>query len=363
MLLVTGCSAAAAPRASVPCLIETTGDEARLTAAIAEASVALPLDVTVIPRPTAPSAEPRAAFDFASLRTAYDEGDLETCVATAPDDVAIVAWLREHARTEASRALFWRMACLRALGRIPEAERAAAEHAARGLPLPADLGAGNAIAETLLRDAHRHVAALEPVALAVEVQPAGAALEIDGLPRPERAPATLTLPPGPHLVRVSSPTFAPHEVAVELLAGEPTRMEVTLSRAEPEVALAEAAVRHDATGTLDEDVTLSLLAVAVRTRALVLVTHDADRTRAALVTLADEAARGTIVRAGRVGADQWDLRALLSDVLVRGELMARPREIYELPELWVAVGAAILVGVGVTLVATWPPDIRTRVTW
>jgi len=363
ILVLTGCSAAAPPRPTLPCVLEAPGDEARLDALIDQASGELPSRVSVVPLPAPPAAPPRVAFDFATLRTAYDDGDLERCVATAPDDGVIASWLRSRARDDASRGLFWRMACLRALGRIAEAEAAATEHAARGLPLPSDVGAANAIAEALLRDAHRRAAELARVGLTIEARPVGAAIEIDGIERPERAPSTLDLAPGPHLVRVTSPTFAVHEVSVELRAGEPVTLEIALARAEPADALAAVAERRALSSSLDEDVSLALLTVALRTRAFVLVSRDADRTRASLVTLADDAERAGIVRAERVGAAQWDLHALLSDVLVRGELMARPRELYELPELWIAIGAAVLVGVGVTIVATLPPDVRTRVTW
>ncbi len=363
ILVLSGCSAAAPPRPTVPCVLEAPGDEARLGVLIEQASGELPIEVSVVPLPVAPAVATRTSFDFASLRTAYDDGDLERCVASAPDDTLVVEWLRARQRDDASRGLFWRMACLRALGRTAEAEAAANEHAARALPLPADVGAANAIAEALLRDAHRRTAELPRVGLTIEADPVGATLEIDGAERPERAPTTLELAPGPHLVRITSPTFAVHEVSVELRAGEPASLEVALTRAQPADALADVAERRAISSSLDEDVSLALLTVALRTRAFVLVSRDADRTRASLVTLADDAEHAEIVRAERVGAAQWDLQALLSDVLVRGELMARPRELYELPELWIAIGAAVLVGVGVTIAATLPPDVRTRVTW
>ncbi|MBX7192720.1 MAG: hypothetical protein K1X94_11710 [Sandaracinaceae bacterium] len=362
---IAGCGGPPSPRLHVPVVLEV--DPSERDAArdrFAEASQGLEVELAEVERPALASPPAQASPDFGAIRRAYDDGDLEACLAALPDEAALASSLSRGDRTTASRALFWRMACLRALGREDEALTSAREHAARALPLPDDLGAANAVAETMLRDAHREASSRARVPLAISTFPAGATLEIDGLRENELAPTTIALLEGPHLVRVTLATYAPQTIALEVREGrELAPLAVTLVRAEPEPALEALSDRLAEGRDLDDDVSLSLLVVGLRSRALVLVSRDDDRTRAALVTLEDDAPRGTVVRAERVGQAQWDLRGLFEDVLVRGALMARPPELYERAELWIGVAAAIAIAAGVALAVTIEPDVRTRVTW
>jgi hypothetical protein len=362
--LATGCGASTAVRPRVPIVVVATEDDrARLADDLLRFEAELPVALAPEEVPAPPSATLTERPDFGGVRRAYDDGDLESCLGVLPIESHLDAWLEEGDRVTASRALFWRMACLRALGRDEEARAAALDHAARGLPLPDDLGAANAVAETMLRDAHRAVAAASPVPVRLETSPPGAEIAIDGLPRDELTPSTLALAPGRHLVRVHAPTFAPRTWTIEVRDAAPEPIVLELARAEPEPTARALSSRLSEGHALDDDLSLSLLVVALRSRATVLVSRDGDRSRAALVTLEDDALRGTVVRAERVGEAQWDLRGLLTDVLVRGSLMARPPEIHERPELWIAIAGAVLVGAGIAVGLSIEPDVRTRVTW
>lgn len=364
-LAVAGCAAASVTRVHVPLVIEAQGDElSRARTEIDRASADLEVDLATVEAPVVAPTEASASVDFASVRRAYDDGELELCLSTLPSAERVEEALRAGDRTTPSRALFWQMACLRALGREEEARVAASEHAARELPLPDDLGAANAIAETMLRDAHRAAAGYARVPITIETTPPGARVAIDGLVRTEITPAAPMLLPGRHLVRVSLPTFASEDVSIDVIEGRTlTPIAITLVRSEPEAASRALEARRQEGRALDDDVSLSLLVVSLRSRALVLVSRDADRTRAALVTLEDDAITGTVVRAERVGRDQWDVRGLLEDVLVRGSLLAPPPELHERPELWIAIAGAVIVGAGIALGVTIQPDVRTRVTW
>jgi hypothetical protein len=362
--LATGCGASSVTRPPVPIVFAASvEDRARFADDLPRFDNELPVALTPEEVPAAASEAAAERPDFGGVRRAYDDGDLETCLAALPIETQLDAWLEEGDRVTASRALFWRMACLRALGREDEARAAALEHAARGLPLPDDLGAANAVAETMLRDAHRAQAAATLVPLRLETSPPGAEIAIDGLPRDELTPSTLALAPGRHLVRVHAPTFTAHTWTIDVRDTVLEPIVVELARAEPEPTARVLSSRLSEGHALDDDLSLSLLVVALRSRATVLVSRDGDRSRAALVTLEDGALRGTVVRAERVGEAQWDLRGLLTDVLVRGSLMARPPEIYERPELWIAIAAAVLVGAGIAVGLSIQPDVRTRVTW
>jgi hypothetical protein len=335
-------------------------DAAELDARVHEAEAHLPVVLerrTLAPR--VPS-EAVAAYDFASVRAAYDDGELDRCIAALPDDAAVARALERGDRMEASRALYWRMACLRALGRVDEAAAVAHEHAVRALPIPPDVGAANATAETLLRDAHRDVSALAPVRVQVASEPAGARIAVDGAPTERLTPAELDLPAGAHLLTLSLPTYAAE--SVEIVASEDAApIALTLTLLEPEPALAALHDSLDAGEALDADVSLALLATALRARSLVLVTRDADRLRAALIGTGDAEGMRTIVRGERVGEHTDDVEGLLRDLFVRGRLVAPPPAFYELPELWIAVAAAVAIGVGVTLGLTLQPDVHTRV--
>lgn len=306
-----------------------------------------------------PHTEPDA-FDFASTRTAYDDGDLERCLTTLPDAATIARALEHGERALASRALYWRMACLRALGRTDEALAVARDHAARGLPLPSDVGAANVTAETMLRDAHREAAALPRVRVNVASDPAGARVAIDGAATEQVTPTELELAPGAHLVTLSLPTHAP--ASIELVAADDAPpVTLTLAPLEPEPAIAALHDALDAGASLDADLSLALLATALRARSLVLVSRDADRLRAALIGTADADGARSVVRAERVGEHTDDVEGLLRDVFVRGRLVAPPPAFYELPELWIAVLGAVAVGVGITLALTLQPEVHTRV--
>jgi hypothetical protein len=364
-LVLTGCAAGGVARVHVPLVIEASGDE--LTRARTEterASSQLAIELAEAPMPTAPPTRRIEAIEFASVRRAYDDGELEVCLAALPSPERIEESLREGDLMTPSRAIFWRMACLRALGREDEARMAAAEHASRALPLPDDLGAANAIAETMLHDAHRAAAASGRVGVAIETTPPGARVSIDGAPRAEITPTAPLLLPGRHFVRVSLPTFASRDVSIDVIEGQPLApIAIALTRSEPEAAARALEARREEGRALDDDVSLSLLVVSLRSRALVLVSRDADRTRAALVTLDDDALAGTVVRAERVGREQWDLRGLLEDVLVRGSLLAPPPEFHERPELWIGIAGAVIIGAGIALGVAIEPDVRTRITW
>lgn len=362
---LAGCAAASVARVHVPLVLEAQGDEvARARTEIERAAAQLEVELAVLDVPSAPPLDALDSVDVSAVRRAYDDGELEACLASLPSPERLEASLRLGDLVTPSRALFWRMACLRALGHEDEARAVAREHASRELPLPDDLGAANAIAETMLRDAHRAAAASARVAIAIETTPPGARVAIDGRVRDELTPCAPLLVPGRHLVRVSLPTFASQDVSIDVTEGEATApITLALARSQPEAALRALADRRGEGRALDDDVSLSLLVVSLRSRALVLVSRDADRTRAALVTLEDDAVAGTVVRAERVGREQWDLRGLLQDVLVRGSLVAPEPELYERPELWIAIAGAVIVGAGIALGVAIEPDVRTRVTW
>lgn len=358
---MTAC-AAATPRGPTIALVEDAADDtAALDEAVHAAEPHLPvvLERRALPEPAATtSATP--SHDFAAARAAYDDGDLERCLASLPDETAITAALARGDRIEASRGLYWRMACLRALGRTDEALVVAHEHAVRRLPLPPDVGAANATAETLLRDAHREVSARALVRVHVTSVPAGARVAVDGESTTQATPTDLDVPPGAHLVTLSLPTYAPR--ALDVVATSDTApVAMTLTPLEPDAAAAALHAALDRGAALDADVSLALLGASLRARSLLLVSRDADRLRAALLGTGDADGVATIVRAERVGEHTDDVEGLLRDVLVRGRLVAPPPPFYELPELWIAVAAAVAIGVGVTLGLTLQPDVHTRV--
>lgn len=357
-----GCGARA-PRGPTVALVthDEAGREGSLDGEIRTAEAALPVVLERRTLPERASTTPTLETDFGAVRTAYDDGDLEGCLAGLPDDEALRDALASGLRDEVGRALFWRMACLRALGRVDEAETVAREHAARGLPIPADVGAANAVAETMLRDAHRAASASAPVLVTITSAPVGALVSVDGATTEWTTPAEVPLVPGPHLVVLRLPTYAPEVRALEAASQVTTPVQAELSLLEPAPA---ASALHDALETgaaLDADVSLALLATALRTRSLLLVSRDSDRTRAALFGTADAEGARAIVRGERVGDHESDVEGLLRDVLVRARLIAPPTPFYELPELWISVAAAIALGVGVTLGVTLQPEPVTRV--
>lgn len=358
-LVLAGCGATT-PRGPTIALVEDDVDDTALDTELRDAETHLPvvLERRAIPDAAGPSET--VEHDFASARTAYDDGDLERCLSTLPDDTAIGAALAAGDRTTASRALFWRMACLRALGRTDEAALAAHEHAVRDLPLPTDLGSANASAETLLRDAHREVSALPRVSVHVSSEPSGAHVVIDGEATTQLTPADVEVAPGSHLLTLSLPTREP--VSIEVATSEASApVTVTLAPLEPDEAARAFHAIVDAGAPFDDDISLALLQSSLRARSLVLVSRDSDRLRAALIGTADEDGASTIVRAERVGEHTSDVEGLLRDVLVRGRLVAPPTPFYELPELWILVASAVAIGVGVTLGLTLQPDVHTRV--
>jgi hypothetical protein len=342
-------------------LVEDAPEAARpaLHAAIAQAAPELPVTLEVRERPARAARAAATPLDFANVRSAYEDGDLEGCLAALPDAAAIDAMLADGDTATASRALFWRMACLRALGRLDEALAVAREHAARGLPIPADAGAANATAETLLRDAHRDASAAARASITVTSTPAGAEIAIDGAPTGTTTPATLAVAPGAHLVRALLPTYAARATTVRAESGTTAAVTLELAPLEPEAAVAALDLTLDAGAPADGDVPLALLATALRARSLVLVTRGDDAARAALITTADDGRH--VVRAERVGEHATDLSGLLRDVLVRGRLALPSTPFYELPELWIAVACAVAIGVGVTLGVTLQPPPHTRV--
>jgi hypothetical protein len=359
-IVLAACGGPPPPRPTVALVAETSGgDRAALDTALREAGARLPVTLTARALPDAPSAPTVTVPDFAAVRTAYDEGDLEGCLSSLPDGAAMLASLERGDRTTASRSSFWRMACLRALGRTDEALAVARDHASRHLPLPPDVGAANPTAETMLRDVEREVSASAPRWVRAVSTPPGASIAIDGEPSAQTTPADLALSPGAHLITLSLPTYATRSAEV-VAADEAASLAVTLTPLEPEPA---ASALHDALArgmSLDADVSLALLAISLRARSLVLVSEDRDRVRAALIGTGDEGGTPTIVRAERVGEQRHDLEGLVRDVLVRAQLAAPPPAFYELPEVWIAVAAAVALAVGVTLGLTLQPDVHTR---
>lgn len=361
-MAVTACGASATRGPTVALVLEASGgDASELAARVHAAESHLP--VTLEPRtaPPAPEGPPAAALDFARVRTAYDDGDLEGCLAAIAGDAVVASALERGDRDEASRALYWRMACLRALGRTDEALEVAREHAARELPIPPDVGAANATAETMLRDAHREASSGPRAHVDVQSEPSGAAITIDGAPTGMLTPAVIETRPGPHLVTLGGGTLAPRSLAVLATADRAVEARVALLELEPDPA-ARALHRTLASGAAaDADTSLALLALSLRARSLVLVLAEDDRVRASLYGTGEEDGARRIVRAERVGDRTSDVEGLLRDVLVRGRLMAPPPAFYELPEVWIAVAVAIAVGVGVTLGLTLEPEVHTRV--
>lgn len=360
--LLAAC-AASGPRGPTVALVidDATGDEQALREALDETQPHLPVVLETRETPAAPPPLALAAVDFARVRSAYDDGDLEGCLAALPGEEGIAAALERGDRDEASRALYWRMACLRALGRLDEALAVAREHAARDLPIPPDVGAANATAETMLRDAHRDASATPPALLDVASEPPGASIAIDGAPTGMLTPARLETREGPHLVTLGGGTFAPRSMAVVTTSERATETSTPLPELEPEPA---ARALHGALAlgaALDADTSLAMLATSLRARSLVLVSREHDRVRASLYGTGDEDGARRIVRAERVGEHTTDLEGLLRDVLVRGRLMAPPPAFYELPEVWIAVGVAVALAVGVTLGLTLEPEVHTRV--
>lgn len=72
--------------------------------------------------------------------------------------------------------------------------------------------------------------------MAIVSHPSGARIRVDGEARPETTPATLRLPPGPHTVRLQLDGHTDADRLVELKAGAPAALEVTLTATAPEVA-------------------------------------------------------------------------------------------------------------------------------
>jgi hypothetical protein len=359
--MLVACGGPPAPRPTVALVREAPeADRAALDAAITDAASHLPVILEARDVPASSGGEVPADPDFAAVRTAYDDGELERCLAALPDDAAVAAALERGDRIVASRASFWRMACLRALGRVDEAMLVAHDHAVRALPFPPDLGAANATAETMLRDAHRDVSAAQLARVRVTSDPLGASIAIDGAPTGETTPADVSVPPGAHLVTLALATYATRSTEV-IVGAETPPLSFALAPLEPEAA---AAALHAALVdgvTLDADVSLALLATALRARSLVLVSRDADRLRASLIGTADADGARAIVRGERVGEHVGDVDGLLRDVLVRARLAAPAPAFYELPEVWITVAAAIAIGVGVGLGIAFQPEPVTRV--
>lgn len=319
----------------------------------------LPLELRLAELPNQPvavaSTRPDTTRLLADARAAYVDADLPRCLELLAGDQATVA-LADGEVQLAARLLFWRLACQVAAQDDAAARADAAALVSLELPLPAEVDGVSPEVEARVTAAERAAGApARPLFIDADVE--SAEVSVDGRRRGCVTPCTVDVRPGDHVVRVEADGHAPAHRVVRVEPSGP-RSELRLSLPPASPALAGTQWRRRAALAPDDPRTLALLASALRSRSLVLLTA-LPRPRGARL-------RGALVLDGSVVARaEWPLGApepqrTLRDLLVRGKLVTGERPLYRRPAFWVVVAGAAALAATVSALIVFEPEIETR---
>jgi hypothetical protein len=342
--LVVAC--APIPNHPIPVAILVGGDRAAIGPLAPDAVPGLALREVAIAPPEPP--KPLAAIaDVARARSAYANGDFDTCrTALAGVDIADV--LAAGDRTLAARALTYATAC--AL-RAPDAAAAAAladRFASLGLDIPDS--AVTPDVETLLADAIARAGAKPRTHLAVAGE-IGARLAVDGRAAGCALPCTIDVAAGEHVIAAELDGFSPiahavrtPDVATARLAQQPAP--AALAAQQWHARIAHAFPADDATGAM------LIGRFAGDARIAYLAAEPSAATTLAGTIVVDGALRGTAHGDRGRGAD------LVRELAYTGGILERPK-LWQHPTFWIAVTAATLVIAGVAIWTIYQPPVDT----
>lgn len=325
----------------------------------ADPALARSLSSALAARATIVGAEalPAAAGDLEPVRRAseavqraeslYGEGLPEAALEVIRAELARDAQALAEAADVAAlaRLRLWEGICLAKSGREADARAALLSARSLGSPPPDPLRFPPDVQALFPGPA-------PPLPTEIVTIPAGAFIEVDGVPGREKTPARLDLPPGEHVIRLRKAGYGP--VSRMATAGE--RVEVPLSRsAGPGLSRSLAAMRDAGVLDLDDLEARSLVVRALGLDGRIDVQVDGSR-----IVLSRFDARGH--RVARSSGTARGTEALVA-ALFRG-----PREsssgttgsIFGRWWFWTAVGAVVVTGaaVGIALGTAGEDTIR-----
>ncbi|MCA2976960.1 MAG: PEGA domain-containing protein [Myxococcaceae bacterium] len=338
--------------AEPPAVVVVSPDDPALAARALETE-GLPVRLSSAAMPAMAAAEAPGVTDerVVAARKAWVQADFQRCLSALADDALVTDALGRRDATAAARALAWRVAC-KVGARQPEGARRDAEWlAALGLALPPDVGLMTPDVETLFPAAARAVDQEARVGVTVESSVAGAAVAVDGRPGACIAPCRMELRRGVHVIEVSADGYTPR-LAVAAVAAPGVALTLPLTPADPSLASAQWAARRAAGEAVDSGRSARLLATALRaSRLVVLAAGEGGLVRGALAVDGVVQARG----------EREAVPALVTDLLVRGRVVAPSTPWWKRWPFWVAVGAAVVATSVTTGVVLANRPVTTRV--
>jgi hypothetical protein len=307
------------------------------------------------PHPSAPALPQERV---AAARTAYVNADFTKCLEEVSDEAALTTALGQGDRSTAARMLLWQVACNVGANKLEPGRRAATQLVGLSLQVPAEVGSVSPEVENVIAQALKAASQQKPLAIEVSGT-ADAQIELDGRPAGCTVPCTLEALEGLHVVRL---TADGHEPVVRTVRAEPPRVQLAadLPDAAPELAAAQWSARYRLAADSDGDRSVRLLSTALRASRLVLLAIDDTSPGKLDAVLAVDGA--ITARAERVGSPGAQLSGLMTDLLVRGQVVAPTVPIYKRALFWVAIAGAAVVAAGVTggVIAAHQTDTTVR---
>lgn len=293
------------------------------------------------PRPAAPALPQERV---AAARTAYVNADFTKCLEEISDEAALTTALGQGDRATAARMLLWQVACNVGANKLEPARRAATQLVGSSLQVPAEVGSVSPEVERVIAQALKAASQQKPLPIEVSGTP-DAQIELDGRPSGCTTPCTLEAQEGLHVLRLAADG---HEPVVRTVRAQAPSMKVSveLPDAAPELAAAQWSARFRLAPDADGDRSVRLLSTALRASRLVLLAVDDTAPGKLDAVLAVDGA--ITARAERIGAPAAQLSGLMSDLLVRGQLVAPSVPIYKRALFWVAIAGAAAIAAGVT---------------
>lgn len=310
-------------------------------------SVPIDLRLADLPNAGVPQLAPDASAQeqIAAARKSYINADFSKCLEQVADDAAMTRALADGDRTSAGRVLLWRVACNVGAGKLEVAKRSATQLAVFALPVPVEVGSVSPEVEAVIAKAYQEAATAQTLPLAITSNETGADVQLDGRSTGCTTPCTLDVLEGSHVIRLAADGSNP---AHRLVRAEKPKAAVAieLSAASPVLAAQQWTQRYAQSAEAEGSRSVKLLATALRSTRMVLLTVEegpAPRTKALL-------ALGGLVaaRAEREGPLDKELDGLMTDLLTRGNVLEPSPALYKRPLFWVAVVVAAGLAAGAT---------------
>ncbi len=315
----------------------------------AQLAVELPIDLRLAELPNSAlgqlTVDATAQEQIAAARKSYINADFAKCLEHVADDAAMTSALAQGDRTNASRVLLWRVACNVGSGRLEPARRAANQLAVFGLPVPAEVGSVSPEVESVIARGYRDAAIEKAFPLVITSTADAAEVQLDGRTTGCSTPCTLDVLEGTHVISLNADGSSPAHMRVRA-ARPKTLVNLELTAASPTLAAQQWTQRYAQSSEAEGSGSVRLLATALRSARLVLLTVDdgpAPRIKALL------AVGGLVTaRAEREGSLQSEFAGLMSDLLTRGNVLEPAPVLYKRPLFWVAVVVAAGIAAGTT---------------